>query len=302
LKKEKWPIHHNFACCEPIMRKKRKLNTSNDGCVESTVSLDSSSMESKLTHDSTPSGEVTDSAPSSQQLALQYLTKFIPAIKPVHRNTIIYVLPTLIADADPLVFFKQHKKQQLCALYAVWNYLGRNDIITLDDCITQLELMHHYQYLKDRVKRLSAFISEKISEKPKKKVTQLQMADYMKTQMLGNYSGNFSMNVMAECLSSVSNLQYKRLNKKRKEDYLTPQFFGKLLNENKSGVIVIFAYKKFGIEQMHVITIKNDTVYDCNHESGPYVINLELEVPAFAHYVLDVYRLQTHNHRHPKKK
>ena len=270
-------------------------------------------MESNATHDLTPSGDVkcqgegvnvkvihqpdslmasnvvviSDTASSSRNRALSYLKKHIPVIKPRHRTSIEYDLTKLIDEADPLVFFKQKNNQQMCALYAVWNYLGRNDIITLVDCQTQIDLMH-YQYLNDRVDRLTKFICLN----PTKNRTEKSMSTFMKTQSLGTYTGGFSMNVMSECLRSLTNIQYKRLNTKRQTDYIELDHLEKLIAnfQYKGGVILLITYMIFRVEQHHVVTIKNDLIYDCNEKSTIVFKFLEWK---FHKYVTNVYNLQT---------
>lgn len=183
----------------------------------------------------------------------------------------------------PEGFWHQRKGAMQCALYSLWHYFGRRDIITLDDMRCQVMSMHNKEWLPSRVQHMMDWAD--LYEEDDDVLSKSDFKGELESLRVGKLTGHWTMNVIAGVLGKRTNLLPKRLN--RSHSFPVQRELVEMYVDTHPRILMNLKFFESGEWRFHSITICNGLVYDCDLKA-PYEFNRDFRFGDVMNcYILD---------------
>ena len=210
--------------------------------------------------------------PSSLELrAAEYANKFLAKHDMQERknsgDVVLIPSPRYIVDLNDAIqckkHFKERKNEMKCLLYGLYNILGSDVVITTQQMHAQRLLMDTVQWLPYRQRELFEFVisNKKVNKKGVTKFpNSIEMRNHIKLYSNGDSKGNWTTNLLQECLVRFTNLRLRNLTP-RKNYPVKKEVILKLM-ESYPLLMILLQFTKHETQQAHWLVFKNNNVYD----------------------------------------
>ena len=198
----------------------------------------------------------------AKELARKILLQVDAVDKTINCGDIHRKPPRKFIDLDNAILSKLHfqerKNELKCLLFAFYNAVGSDAIITANEIHAQ-----RVQWRPYREKELTNYIisNMKINNKGMCKFPCAKdLHNYLRALSNGDKSGGWTTNLLQECLVRFTNLRLKTLTPRK--DYPVKEDVVQKLMVSHPIILALLEFTKHGTQQAHWVVFKNSFVHD----------------------------------------
>jgi len=154
--------------------------------------------------------------------------------------------------------FQQKENSMQCMLYALWNALGDNSVLSVPDMTNQVRAMNHLEWRPYMIQELTSMLKES----GETVVAKRKGRALLKSLSVGGLTGRWNISILHEALVKHTNLRFRKVSPRVKgADYVDTVFSRKSIDTHHC-VFVVTQFEYKNKTEGHVVIMKHGLVFD----------------------------------------